>query len=63
MTDEPERPLVAQMATQHTRMEPYKTFLKILQEVGSVVQLPTIENTPPFLLKRAEASKENSVEA
>ena len=63
MTGEPERPLVALMAAQHTRMEPYRTFLKILQEVGSAIDLPVIENTPPFLLHRADASNRDAVEA
>ena len=55
--------LVALMAIQHTRMEPYRTFLRILQEVGSTVELPDIANTPPFLLKRADAPKGDPVNA
>lgn len=48
-TDQPSRQTVALMPSQYFRIEPYKTFLRILQEVGSTVNMPRILPMPPFI--------------
>jgi DNA-binding transcriptional LysR family regulator len=52
-TDQPRRQTVALMPSQYVRVEPYKTFLPILQEAGRSVRLPTILPMPPFIARAA----------
>jgi DNA-binding transcriptional LysR family regulator len=48
-TDQPGRKTVALMPSQYARVEPYRTFLPILQEAGRTVRLPKILPMPPFI--------------
>lgn len=56
-TDLPERRIVALMPSQYVRVQPYGSFLQALQDSGKNVQLPEIEECPPFLTTaKSEAS-------
>lgn len=48
-TDEPDRQTVALAPSQYFRVDPYKTFLHILQETGAAVRLPKILPMPDFI--------------
>ncbi|MCW5714318.1 MAG: LysR family transcriptional regulator [Bauldia sp.] len=46
---EPDRSLVALLPGQYIRAEPYRSFLKALEEAGKAIDLKGILDTPPFL--------------
>jgi DNA-binding transcriptional LysR family regulator len=48
-TTEGTRRLVALMPSQYQRVEPYRSFVQTLQDVGARMQMPTVHETPPFL--------------
>lgn len=51
---EPDRSIVALLPGQYQRIEPYRSFLKALQQAGDAISLDGILDTPPFL-HRADA--------
>ncbi|WP_158240756.1 LysR family transcriptional regulator [Telmatospirillum siberiense] len=52
-TDQPDRQMVALVPAQYCRVDPYKTFLHILQETAGTVRLPKILPMPPFIRQAA----------
>lgn len=45
----PDREIVALTPSQYVRVEPYASFLKVLQEVGKQLGLPTLQGIPPLM--------------
>lgn len=58
-TDQPNRQTVALMPSQYFRVEPYKTFLLVLQEIGRTVRLPKILPMPPFIAEATRGGDEH----
>ncbi len=48
-TDQPSRQAVALVPSQYLRVEPYKSFLRVLREAGGEVRLPRVLPAPPFI--------------
>ena len=45
----PDREIVALTPSQYVRVEPYASFLKVLEEVGKQLGLPTLQGIPPLM--------------
>ena len=45
----PDREIVALTQSQYVRVEPYASFLKVLEEAGKQLGLPTLQGVPPLM--------------
>ena len=45
----PDREIVALTPSQYVRVEPYACFLKVLQEAGKALVLPSLQDIPPLM--------------
>ena len=45
----PDREIVALTPSQYVRVEPYASFLKVLEEAGKQLGLPTLQGVPPLM--------------